>query len=286
MQHLSEKGEKDKVTAYKQEMQQAFGIKNGDYKFGLDNREFSIDKSHSCINPSLVSIKDFSQSIANTLYELGQKKYDNFIDLLEDLRNTGISESRIIDLIHMNYFSDFGSMKYLSTVLDYFKIFYKNKKYLQQSKKETMYVNNIDFDIIRKYCKSETVKMFMGIDSKGILNEIISTIENKQDSFKTIIQNRLDVLGYIDIVDKKYSGYCVAMDLNVDYSPKLTLYALANGNTIPVKISKKIYKENPIKRGDIVKVENQYKKPKMKKVDGEWQETDEKEWWILEYKIC
>lgn len=125
----------------------------------------------------------------------------------------------------------------------------------------------------------------MKIDSKGILNDIAKNIENKKDSFKEIIKRRLDVLGYIDIVDKKFAGYCVALDLNVDYSPRLKLYALANGNTIPVKISKKIFANNPIRRGDIVKVEQQYRKPKMKKIDGKWVETDEKEWWISEYKI-
>ena len=41
----------------------------------------------------------------------------------------------------------------------------------------------------------------------------------------------------------------------------------------------------PIRRGDIVKVVDQYQKPKMKKVNGEWIETDEKEWWISDYKI-
>ena len=274
------------ISVHKQEMQQAFGIKNGDYKFGLDNREFSIDKEHECINPSLVSLKDFSQSIANTLYELGQKKYDSFIDLLEDLRVAGISESRIVDLIQMNYFSDFGSMTYLTSVLDYFKIFYKNKKYLQQGKKDKMFENNIDFDIIRRHCKSETVKTFMGIDAKAILEDLTSTIENKPDSFKTIIQSRFDVLGYIDIIDKKYAGYCVCTDLNVDYSPRLSLYALANGNTIPVKVDKKLFRKNPIKRGDVVKVIDQQKLPKTKKVDGNWIKLDEKEWWVSEYKIC
>lgn len=286
MQHLSKKGEKDKVAAYKQEMQQAFGIKNGDYKFGLDNREFSIDRENECINPSLMSIKAFSQSIADTLYEIGQQKFDDFIDLLEVLRTNGIAESRIIDLINMSYFSDFGSIKYLLSVLAVFNLFYKNKKYLQQCKKETIFQNKIDFDVIRKYCGSETVKMFMKMDSKAIVKELATKIDNHEDSFKEKIQKRLDVLGYIDVIDKKYSGYCVALDLNIDYSPRLKLYALANGNTIPVKVSKKIYKDNPIRRGDIVKVEQQYKKPKMKKVDGEWIEMDEKEWWISEYKIC
>ena len=285
MQHLSEKGEKDKVVAYKKEMQQAFGIKNGDYKFGLDNREFSIDKENKCINPSLLSVKNFSQSIADSLYELGQRKYDDFIDVLDALRSSGIAESRILDLIDMSYFSDFGTISYLTKVVEYFKIFYKNKKYLSRASKEKMFEYNIDFDIIRNHCESETVKTFMGIDAKGILKDIVATIDVcDKDSLKTIIKKRSDVLGYIDIIDKKYAGYCVVTDINVDYSPKLKLYALANGNTIPVKIDKKTFKSNPLARGDIIKVCNQAKKPKMKKIDGDWIVTNEKEWWVTDYE--
>ena len=126
----------------------------------------------------------------------------------------------------------------------------------------------------------------MGIDAKAILEDLTSTIENKPDSFKTIIQSRFDVLGYIDIIDKKYAGYCVCTDLNVDYSPRLSLYALANGNTIPVKVDKKLFRKNPIKRGDVVKIIDQQKLPKTKKVDGNWIKLDEIEWWVSEYKIC
>ena len=201
------------------------------------------------------------------------------------MRIENIAESRIIDLINMNYFCNFGSISYLTQTVEIFDMFYKNKRYIQQCKKETMFENHIDFEIVRSHCQNETVKMFTKVDSKAVIKDIVSTINNTKDSFKEIIQKRLDVLGYIDIIDKKYAGYCVALDLNVDYSPKVKLYALANGNTIPVKISKKIFTLNPIRRGDIVKVEHQYKKPKMKKIDGEWVETDEKEWWISEYKI-
>ena len=129
-----------------------------------------------------------------------------------------------------------------------------------------MFNNGIDFDILRNHCTSETVKTFMGIDSKQILIDIQKNISDIPTSFPTIIKNRLEIMGYIDTIDKKYAGYCVATDLNVEYSPKIKLYALANGNTIPVKVSKKLYKENPIFRGDI--------------------ESDEKEWWISEYQIC
>ena len=284
MQHYSDKGDKDKVSAYKKEMLEYAGIRVGSYKFGLDNRKFSIDKQSNSINPSLSSIKNFSTAIANILYELGKNSFNDFCSLLVALRENGIAESRIRDLINIEYFYDFGDIKYLLNYLNTFLIFYKNKKFLSQFKKEKAFEYGIDFDLLRKHCASETVKMFMKIDSKAIIKEIVEKCDEKI-SFKDRLIARYEVLGYMDIIDKKFAGYCFVEDLNVDYSPKLKLYALANGNTIPVKISKKLYKQNPIKRGDIIKVTDQYKKPKKKKINDEWVEIDEQEWWISEYKI-
>lgn len=286
MQHLSEKGEKDKVTAYKMEMQQAFGIKNGDYKFRRDNREFSIDKENGCINPSLMSIKNFSKKMAEILYSLKDNEYDSFGDLLKDMRDNGLAESRITDLIHMNYFSEFGNIKFLEMYSKTFLLFYKNKKFLTQYKKDKAFENNIDFDILRNNCTSETAKKFMGIDCIRIINEIMEQYQSLNTSEKEIIQYRYKTLDYIDVIDKKYAGICVVTDINVSYSPRIKLYALANGNTIDVKIDKKTYSKQPLKRGDVVKCTRQVKKPKMKKVDKQWVELDEKEWWVTEYKIC
>ena len=287
MQHYSEKGDKDKVTEYKKEMMQYAGIKVGKYKFGADNRSFHIDKNNSSINPSLESIKNFSSTLADVLYQLGQKhfQYDNFLDVLEALRESGIADSRIDDLIHIGYFEEYGEMKYLENYHKVFSMFYKNKKYLSQIKKEQALLMGLYFDFVRQHCEKETPKQFTKIDARAIILERVSQF-HEHTTFKDLISARIEVLGYLDIVDKKYAGYCVCTDLNVDYSPKVKLYALANGNTIPVKISKKIFKDHPIQRGDIVKVENQHKKPKMKKVDGKWVETEEKEWWITDYKVC
>ena len=287
MQHYSEKGDKNKVTGYKKEMMQYAGIKIGKYKFGLDNRSFHIDKDNSAINPSLESIKNFSSGLAEILYKLGNKisQFNTFLDVLEALREAGIAASRTDDLIHIGYFEDYGEMKYLENYHKIFSMLYKNKKYLSQIKKEQVLHMGIDCDFIRQHCEKETPKQFMKIDTRAIILELASQYQG-HTTFKDVISARMEVLGYLDIVDKKYAGYCVCTDLNVDYSPRITLYALANGNTIPVKISKKIFKDHPIQRGDIVKVENQLKKPKMKKVDGKWIETEEKEWWITDYKVC
>ena len=178
-------------------------------------------------------------------------------------------------------------MKLLSKYLEIFLIFYKNKKdgFAKQIKKDKAFSLNIDFDIIRKYCEKETVKTFMGIDSKAIIEDLSSLITDKS-TLKERLQSRFEVLDYMDVIDKKYSGYCFVTNLNVDYSPKLSLYALANGNTIPVKISKKIFKDKPLKRGDIIKVLDQNKQPKKKKLNDKWVDSEEKEWWITDYKIC
>lgn len=285
MQHYSDKGNKDKVSAYKKEMLEYSGIRVGSYKFGLDNRKFVIDKNSGCINPSLSSIKNFSMTIANVLYELGKKEFKDFGCLLVSLRENGIAESRIRDLINIEYFSNFGDVKYLLNYLDIFLNFYSNKKFLSQLKKDKAFALGIDFDIVRRHCKSETVKTFMGLDAKAIVEEIAKTFNGKI-SLKEKLNARYDVIGYMDVIDKKYSGYCFVQDINVEYSPKLSLYALANGNTIPVKINKKIFKDNPVARGDVIMVKNQHKEPKTKKINGEWRKLEEEEWWITEYKVC
>ena len=199
-----------------------------------------------------------------------------------DIKDTSVNSKQLDILIKIDFFEEFGGIEYLLKCNELFSQYYGKK----QIKKDKALECGLSFEAIRNCSGKETQKTFMELDSLKLIKELMGSIPNKSTDFRTKIKYQLEILGYLNIIDKKYAGYCVCTDLNVDYSPRLSLYALANGNTIPVKVSKKVYKENPIKRGDIVKVENQYKKPKMKKVDGEWQETDEKEWWISEYKVC
>lgn len=43
LEEFSGKGKKDKVSALKAEMLKGFNIREGEYKFGLDNRKFVAD---------------------------------------------------------------------------------------------------------------------------------------------------------------------------------------------------------------------------------------------------
>lgn len=251
-------------------------------KFRYSKAEYFCDKENHCIYKGVGAIKYMNATIADELYQLKDNRYKSFIDVLVDIMNTSINSRQLEILIKLDFFSEFGGIDYLLSCNNLFSKYYGKK----QIKKDRALEEELDFAVVRKHSQKETPKTFMGLDSLALLKDMAAKIPNEKTRLKTKIAYQIENLGYVDIVDKKYAGYCVAIDLNVDYSPRLQLYALANGNTIPVKVSKKIYRENPIKRGDIVKVEHQYRKPKMKKVDGEWVESDEKEWWISEYKIC
>lgn len=262
------------------ELAKQFGIKIHSIKFRHSTAKYSCDQSG--IYKGIASVKFLNEDAANDLYSIRKEKFNTFIDLLIRISDLKVDSRKLEILIKLDFFEEFGGIKYLLMCNELFEKYYGKK----QMKKEKALEYGVNFELLRRCSEKETPKTFMGLNSAELLNSLLKEIPNQETDLKTKIAYQIENLGYVDVVDKKLSGYCVAIDLNVDYSPKLKLYALANGNTIPVKISKKLFKQNPIRRGDIVKVTNQYKKPKMKKIDGEWRETDEQEWWISEYQIC
>lgn len=263
------------------ELAKQLGITIHSIKFRHSTAQYSCDENG--IYKGVASVKFLNEEAANNLFSIKDEIFNTFIDLLVRITELKIDSRKLDILIKLDFFEEFGDITYLLMCNNLFSTYYGKK----QIKKDKALEDRLDFDLLRLCSQKETPKMFSGLDSVILIKELIKNIiPNKKTPLKIKIAYQIEHLGYVDIVDKKYAGYCVALDLNVDYSPRIKLYALANGNTIPVKVSKKIYKDNPIRRGDIVKVEHQYRKPKMKKVDGEWIETDEKEWWISEYKIC
>lgn len=258
-----------------------FNIKLSDVKFRHSTSRYNYNKQNHMIYKGLSSIKYISNNIGDDLYSLKDNKYDSFIDLLVDLTKMTINSKQLDILIKIDFFEEFGDIAYLLKCNEIFDKYYGKK----QIKKDKALLDGLDFDLIKKCCEKETPKMFGGLNSLKLIKEISSGFKNLEIDLKTKIQYQLDILGYVNISDKRYSRFCVVTDLNVNYSPRISLYALANGNTIPVKVSKQIYKKHPLKRGDIVKVIDQYRKPKSKKVNGEWVQTDEKEWWVTEYKV-
>lgn len=277
LQVFSDKGKKDKVQALKKEMRTAFGIKEGAYRFRVDNKRFVADKEKGVINPSLLSIKFMNSEIAEKLYEMKDMKLDSFIDFL----NASPLDARKLEiLIKLSYFEEFGKTQKLLRIADLYDT-YHGKKIIKKDK------CNLPIELIEKHMASETEKQYRftpeGMDA--LLAELCSKIPDQDIPLQTRLAAELEYLGYISYTDPSHPNSAVVMSINTKYTPVLTLYNLSNGQTIKAKLKKKSYENNPLPVGAIINYRTEVK-PGWKKVNDEWQQDYSKnDTWITYYTV-
>lgn len=280
LQFHSDRGEKDKVAALKSEMETAFGIKEGQYKFGRDNRKFLIDKENHCIQPSLLSIKGLSQGFANDLYELGKEHFNSFLELLPRLKALKTGNSAKIDtLIRLNYFSDFGDIgKLLMTIKIY-------EQYAESTiiKKEKCL---IDREIMLRFA-TETEKQYRIIDKKKFVFYLCDNSIPEPYTLAQRLKDEQELLGRNVYMDSKlkYQGFVI--DVNTSFSPKITLYDLSTGKTETIKCYKKTFAEQPLTKGMIITYYTESKpKSRLNPETKQWEKIpNEFEQWFKWYQI-
>lgn len=271
LQTYSDKGKKDKVAELKQEMSKAFDIKEGEYKFGLDNRKFKADPDNQTIYPSLLSIKGLSQGCANDLYAMGQKKYENFYELWKDMKKKkNLNSGKVNTLIEIGYFDDFGTIGKIKRFIDILDQLYDRSQFSKSNPP-------VEFlPIIRKYSE-ETDKQYRKFDYDAALTEIWETLEDTDIPFNERLKYELQNIGYVKtLVSDMSPDYAFVQEYECKYkNPKLTLYRLADGSTEIVKVRRKKYDEAPINVGDIIKtIECSEEGRWSKDNNGDWQQDN------------
>ncbi len=275
LQHYSDKGNKDKVMLLKKEMRDGFDIEEGQYSFGIDNRKFIADKDKNCIYPSLLSIKGLSQKVADALYELGQKDYKSFFDVLIALKDIScINKGHLEILAKINYFSKYGNINQILKYIEIFELFYKRSQF-DKSKIPIEYE-----EIIRLYSK-ETKSQYRNFNYLSAMNYSVSYISQIKSKFIEILKYQQEYLGYIDYKNSKVpEGLYYVIDLKTykdKRKPYVTLYQLKTGITLKTKVvSANEYVATPFKENSVLNVwlDDRYKS---KLVNGKWVKTDEKE---------
>lgn len=271
LQTYSDKGKKDKVAELKQEMSKAFGIKEGEYKFGLDNRKFKADPDNQTIYPSLLSIKGLSQGCANDLYAMGQKKYENFYELWKDMKKKkNLNSGKVNTLIEIGYFDDFGTIGKIKRFIDILDQLYDRSQFSKTNPP-------VEFlSIIKKYSE-ETDKQYRKFDYDAALTEIWETLEDTDIPFNERLKYELQNIGYVKtLVPDMSPDYAFVQEYECKYkNPKLTLYRLCDGTTEVVKVRRKKYDEAPINVGDIIKtIECSEEGRWSKDQNGDWQQDN------------
>lgn len=291
--HYQEKGNKDKIDALVKEAIKFFGYKLGDYEFGVDNRKVVIDEKNKIIYPNLSKIKGFGEGVSETLYEIGKQNYDNFCDVISVAIKNSISKTILRNLIKIKYFKKYGDVNTLLSIFEYYILL--NGGDIKTIYKEKAIKSNLDFDLLKKY-GHETEKQFNKINSRGLLNELISKVEYKPLTIKEELNNQKDILDIITYVNPKVSKRLYYVDI-LDEKKTITnisLYEIYSGKTRQVKMWTSQFLRNPFSEKDILNIHTIEKKNK-KEPTGEINPNtgkkiyadvpDKFEYWLKSYTI-
>ncbi|HBG6421578.1 TPA: PHP domain-containing protein [Clostridioides difficile] len=254
-----------------------FSIKLENPKFRFSKSEYFFNRDTNSIYKGIESIKFLNSDIGEYLYSLKDNKYDSFLELLIDLQGH-INSKQLSILIKLDFFEEFGKSNKLLETYDIYNSIYSKKQF----KRDNLPCN---INTMRKYSNKETEKIFKEVDTKELCSYLESQIENTDISINEKIQTYFEFIGSCNIKDGNSNPrHCLVIDIDVKYSPKVTLYNLSSGNIKIFKVSKTIFEDNKIDVYDLVYLKSIKEKAKSKKVDGKWiRSNTETEWWIQEY---
>ena len=267
--HYQEKNKKDKIDALVKEAIKFYDYKLGNYEFGTDNRTVTIDEEKKLIYPNLSSIKGFGEGVSQTLYELGQKQYKDFVEVLTALFSNSINKTIVDKLIKIDYFRKYGDINTLLVITKYYDVLY-GAKTISKDKAEK---NGLSFELLSKY-GNETAKQFNKIDSLRLLNELIGEIPYRELTLKEKLDNQREVLGIVTDYDPnadKRLYYISELDVKKSVV-NIALYEIFSGKTREVKMWTSQYNKNPFSLGNILYIISLDKKHK-KEPTGEIDEV-------------
>lgn len=269
-----------------------FGIKFETVKFRHSTSNHMYDRETNTIYKGLSSIKFISASIGDELYALKDNSYDNFTALLIDItNNTSVNTKQLDILIKSDFFSEFGNVNKLLNVNSFFqKLYDKGKQaFKRQLKKDKVKEIGLTDEVIKPFCHKETDKTYMQVDFYSMLCEIEKTVNYADIGLLQKVSNHITYLGSATITDKRYKNFACVANVIDKASPIVYLYAVANGNTIDVKIPRQMFNKHKLEVGDVIYIKKLAKKKKQAKnpETGKWQSIPNTVvWWVEDYRMA
>lgn len=264
-----------------------FGIKLESIKFGKSSSDYAMDKENNIIYKGIASIKYCNTQISDELLELSKNKYNNFIELLKDIKiKTSLNSRQLKILTGLNFFKDFGENKYLLEATEIYNKFYDCKQ-INKNKLEELGLTEY---LMKKYSAKETPALFKEIDNLGLISYLIEKCPNKPMGIIDHIKFEKEYLEYVTYVnDTVHEDYYIIVDFiqNKDVSkPRFIARNIKTGEEIHSRIKQgKIFKEHPFGLFSVLKIKEFDKDFKRKPVNGEWVVTDEIEDILTDYEV-
>ncbi|ARF70667.1 hypothetical protein B7C51_24650 (plasmid) [Paenibacillus larvae subsp. pulvifaciens] len=212
-------------------------------------------------------LKHCNRQIAEELQMLAANKYEDFVNLLIDMKEkTSINSKQLDILIRLGYFSEFGNMEKLLTI--YNELTNGKNRYNKQHKDKT-----------KK--KRQTV--------------LIEFEKNLLDNFPDVNPSELaffekDIYGFIKTsYPNMPKSFALIMEIDLKYTPTVKCIILNSGKEKSIKIRKdKFYGREDIEAfniGDIIEIKKTSKKNKVKFIDGEYVKQPEMQYYLEKCSI-
>ena len=243
-----------------------FGIKLKPIKFRLSQAGYSLSRDDNSIYKGIGSIKHMSEQAAQDLYELRDKQYGSFIEVLSDIKNCSVDSRQLRILINLNFFEEFGEPNYL---LKLSEIFYNFPD--KQFSKERLAEYNTTADDVRRICRKETEKMFSQYDKVALVAEIAKHVKHSKRTLKEDLDAQNEYLGYFTVSGDQYKGIGYVKEVDTKYSPKLKVYGLRRGEMFDCKIDRRTFNKHKLSEGDLIRITGQVSKPRARLVNGQWE---------------
>ena len=140
---------------------------------------------------------------------------------------------------------------------------------------------------MREISEKETTTQFSKVNNKILCEILINTLDKDEElDISEIISNECEYYGNPTTINENEDPrLCIALEINTKYTPIIKFYNICSGRTCNVKISKKLWKNNPIEKYDSVYLNNTFQKSKMKKENNQWITLEEYDVWCDDYKI-
>ena len=229
------------------------GIRMTKPKFRQDNRTFCIDPVEHTISDALSSIKGVGLKDAEALWNLKDREYGTFVELLRDMTlypgalNTAVIEK----LIKLDYFREFGAIRHLLWLYDEFcngaHCFKTTLVLASQQKRmnELIAIETGDSSVVDGFLSG----MF---DTKS---DNQHAIVDKDDPLE-VVRYECELLGApMTVLPEAYKGCYAVLEVDEKYSPKIRMQSLTTGNVGMMKVLKKTFAANPLKAGNIIRLD-------------------------------
>lgn len=246
------------------------GIKIETPKWGYSRGDYFFNAEKKIIAKGIGSIKYMNSNIADELYNLSQsKKYESFMDVLDDMdKKTSIDARQIDTLIKLDYFSEFGNQRELLFMTDMYSGMFK-KGEAKQIRRSAIAGTPLE-EIVKKYAIGETKsggisKSYTLFDVHSILLEVEKSVRLAQmpdieDNVK--IKNFYDIMGYYGYVSHKETDRrkLYVKDIRPlkrksdgkQFGYSVYTQSIGSGKESRFTLLNSVYNTDPIRKDDII----------------------------------